>query len=61
MIKSFEQFINENYNEKPAVMLNEEYGAPLFNEISEQMLSEINNSINEGTMVIDDNILEEGY
>ena len=60
MIKSFEQFINENYNERPAVMLNEEYGAPLFNEISEQMLSEICNSINEGTLVIDDNILEEG-
>ena len=60
MIKSFEQFINENYNEKVVIdSLCEEYGAPLFNEISEQMLSEINNSINEGTLVIDDNILEE--
>lgn len=61
MIKTFEQFINENYNEK--VVLNslcEEYGAPLFNEISESLVCEINNSINEGKLIIDDNMIEEG-
>lgn len=61
MIKSFEQFIKENYNEK--VVLNsmcEEYGAPLFNEISESLVCEINNSINEGKLIIDANMIEEG-
>ena len=60
MIKTFEQFINENYNVKPVLALNEEYGAPLFNEVSESLLSEINNSINEGKLVIDANMIEEG-
>jgi hypothetical protein len=61
MIKSFEQFINENYNEKVVIdSLCEEYGAPLFNEISESLMFEINNSINEGKIVIDNNIIEEG-
>lgn len=60
MIKSFEQFINENYNEKTAVALNEEYGAPLFNEISESLMFEINESINEGRLVLDANMIEEG-
>lgn len=60
MIKTFEQFINENYNEIKTVAIDEEYGAPLFNEVSESLLSEINNSINEGKLVIDVNMIEEG-
>ena len=60
MIKTFEQFINENYNEKPILAINEEYGAPLFNEVSESLISEIHNSINEGKLVIDVNMIEEG-
>lgn len=60
MIKTFEQFINENYNEKPVLALDEEYGAPLFNEVSESLMSEIYNSINEGRLVIDINMIEEG-
>ena len=61
MIKSFEQFINENYNEKVVIdSLCEEYGAPLFNEISESLVCEINNSINEGKLTIDVNMIEEG-
>lgn len=38
MIKTFEQFINENYNENPVLALDEEYGAPLFNEVSESLI-----------------------
>ena len=60
MIKSFEQFINENYNEMPVIALNEEYGSPLFNEVSESMMAKINESINEGLLTIDANIIEEG-
>lgn len=61
MIKTFEQFINENYNEKVVInSLCEEYGAPLFNEISESLVCEINNSINEGKITIDANMIEEG-
>jgi prophage DNA circulation protein len=60
MIKTFEQFINENYNEKTTISFGEEYGAPLFNEISESLMSSINNSINEGNLVIDYNMIEEG-
>lgn len=61
MIKSFEQFINENYNEKVVIdSLCEEYGSPLFNEISESLVFEINNSINEGKLTIDANMIEEG-
>ena len=60
MIKTFEQFINENYNEKPVLALDEEYGAPLFNEVSESLMSEIHNSINEGRLVLDANMIEEG-
>ena len=60
MIKSFEQFINENYSEMPVLTYGEEYGSPLFNEISESLMFEINNSINEGKIVIDNNIIEEG-
>lgn len=60
MIKTFEQFINENYNEKPILALDEEYGAPLFNEVSESLLNEIHNSINEGRLVLDVNMIEEG-
>ena len=60
MIKTFEQFINENYNEKPVLALDEEYGAPLFNEVSESLISEIHNSINEGRLVLDANMIEEG-
>ena len=60
MIKSFEQFINENYSEIPVLTYGEEYGTPLFNEISESLMFEINNSINEGKIVIDNNIIEEG-
>ena len=60
MIKTFEQFINENYNEKPVLALDEEYGAPLFNEVSESLISEIHNSINEGRFVVDINMIEEG-
>ena len=60
MIKTFEQFINENYNEIKVVTVDEEYGAPLFNEISESLMSTINNSINEGKLVIDYNMIEEG-
>lgn len=60
MIKTFEQFINENYSEKPILALDEEYGAPLFNEISESLMNSINNSINEGKLAIDYNMIEEG-
>ena len=60
MIKTFEEFINENYSKKPVIALGEEYGAPLFNEISESLISEIHNSINEGKLVIDMNMVEEG-
>lgn len=60
MIKTFEQFINENYNEMKVVTVSEEYGAPLFNEVSESLISEINNSINEGKLTIDTNMIEEG-
>ena len=61
MIKTFEEFINENYNEMSTAALNsEEFGAPLFNEVSESLMSEINNSINEGKLVIDTNMIEEG-
>ena len=62
MIKTFEQFINENYNEMPsyASFSNEEYGAPLFNEISESLMDEIYDSINEGKLIINANMLEEG-
>lgn len=60
MIKTFEQFINENYNEKPVLALDEEYGAPLFNEVSESLMSEIHNSINEGRLALDANMIEEG-
>ena len=60
MIKTFEQFINENYNEKDTFTIDEEYGAPLFNEVSESLISEIRNSINEGKIVIDVDMIEEG-
>ncbi|MBO7212747.1 MAG: hypothetical protein J6V44_17320 [Methanobrevibacter sp.] len=60
MIKTFEQFINENYNEKTTISFGEEYGAPLFNEISESLMNSINNSINEGKLVIDYDMIEEG-
>lgn len=60
MIKTFEQFINENYNEMKVVTVGEEYGAPLFNEVSESLMSEINNSINEGKLTIDASMIEEG-
>ena len=60
MIKTFEQFINENYNEKPILAIDEEYGAPLFNEISESLMTSIQNSINEGKLIIDANMIEEG-
>ena len=60
MIKTFEQFINENYNEMPVLALSEEYGAPLFNEVSESLITEIHKSINEGRLVIDANMIEEG-
>lgn len=61
MIKTFEQFINENYNEKTTISFGEEYGAPLFNEISESLMNSINNSINEGKLVIDYDMIEEGF
>lgn len=61
MIKTFEQFINENYNEIKAVAIDEEYGAPLFNEVSESLMTEINNSINEGKLVVGANMIEEGF
>ena len=60
MIKTFEQFVNENYNEKISLAYGEEYGSPLFNEISESLMSEIQYSINEGRLVIDANMIEEG-
>lgn len=61
MIKTFEEFINENYNEMSTIALNsEEFGAPFFNEVSESLMNEINNSINEGRLVIDTNMIEEG-
>ena len=60
MIKTFEQFINENYNEMPVLAYGEEYGTPLFNEISESMVSEIHKGINEGRIVLNASILEEG-
>lgn len=59
MIKTFEQFINENYNEVKHVVFGEEYGAPLFNEVSESLISEINNSINEGILTINADMIEE--
>lgn len=60
MIKTFEQFINENYNDMPVLAYGEEYGAPLFNEVSESLMYNLNKSINEGRLVIDKNIIEEG-
>ena len=60
MIKTFEEFINENYSEKPVIALGEEYGFPIFNEISESLMSNIKNSINEGIITIDMNMVEEG-
>lgn len=60
MIKTFEEFINENYNQNNVLTISEEYGAPLFNEISESLLSNIYNSINEGKLVLDTDMLEEG-
>lgn len=59
MIKTFEQFINENYNEVKPIVFGEEYGAPLFNEVSESLISEINNSINEGRLTINVDMIEE--
>jgi gas vesicle protein len=59
MIKSFEQFVNENYNNNSLVLnLNEEYGSPLFNQISESLVSEIHNSINEGKLVIEEGLFD---
>ena len=58
MIKSFEQFVNENYNNSLVLNLNEEYGSPLFNQISESLVSEIHNSINEGKLVIEEGIFD---
>jgi gas vesicle protein len=60
MIKTFEQFINENYSETPVLAFGEEYGSPLFNEVSESLVYEIHKSINEGRLVIDANMIEEG-
>lgn len=60
MIKTFEQFINENYNEMITIKYDDVYGSPLFNEISESLLSNIYNSINEGKLLLDNNMLEEG-
>jgi gas vesicle protein len=60
MIKTFEQFINENYGRQNVLKINEEYGSPLFNEISESLISEIHDSINEGRLVINTNVIEEG-
>ena len=60
MIKTFEQFINENYNEMTTYSLCEEYGAPLFNEVSESLMYNINRSINEGRLVLNANMIEEG-
>lgn len=61
MIKTFEQFINEDYNKNNVIIFNEdEYGFPLFNEISESLIDKIYDSINEGKLIIDENIIEEG-
>lgn len=60
MIKTFEQFINENYNVSYDLALDEEYGSPLFNKVSESLVREIHNSIYEGKLVIDTNMIEEG-
>jgi gas vesicle protein len=60
MIKTFEQFINEDYNVSPVLAYGQEYGAPLFNEISESLVDEMYNSINEGKLVIDTDMIEEG-
>ena len=61
MIKSFEQFINENYNEIPTLSYGEVYGTPFFNEISESLMYNINRGINEGRIVLNTNIIEEGF
>lgn len=58
MIKSFEEFANEIMCSKTKTF--EEYGAPFFNEISESLMREINNSINEGKLVINPHMIEEG-
>ena len=58
MIKTFEEFINENYSKN--VNYGEEYGYPLFNEVSESLMSEIYDSINEGVLTINANMIEEG-
>ena len=57
MIKTFEEFINENYSKN--VNYGEEYGYPLFNEVSESLMSEIYDSINEGVLTINANMIEE--
>ena len=61
MIKTFEEFINENYSENLNIAYDDiMYGAPLFNEISESLISNIYDSINEGKLVLDTDMLEEG-
>ena len=60
MIKTFEQFINENYTENTVLKYGEEYGSPLFNEISESLVTEMYEGINEGRIIVDANMIEEG-
>jgi phage-related protein len=60
MIKTFEQFINENYTENTVLNYGEEYGSPLFNEISESLVTKMYEGINEGRIIIDANMIEEG-
>lgn len=60
MIKTFEEFINENYSENLNIAYSDMYGAPLFNEISESLVSNIYDSIDEGKLVLDTDMLEEG-
>jgi methyl-accepting chemotaxis protein len=60
MLKTFEQFISENYNEKSTTFFDEEYGSPFFNEVSESLISSINKNITEGNFVINEKMITEG-
>jgi hypothetical protein len=60
MIKTFEQFVNENYNEKNTHIIGEMHAAPLFNEFSEKFINSICDKIDESYYTIDESLVEEG-
>ena len=60
MIKTFEQFVNENYNEKNTHIIDEMHVAPLFNEFSEKFINSICDKTYESYYTIDESLVEEG-